>query len=56
MTKDFWYDFDSKYKTKINTNISNINQNIKQEIQKHSKNILARLQKNIVILLLHTEK
>ena len=43
MTKDFWYDFDSKYKTKINTNISNINQNIKQEIQKHSKNIFKIL-------------
>jgi len=39
MNKDSWYDFDSKYKTKTDTNISNIDVEIKEQIQKLSKKI-----------------
>jgi len=39
MNKDSWYDFDSKYKTKTDTNISNIDIEVKEEIQKLSKKI-----------------
>lgn len=39
MNNDSWYDFDSKYKTKTNTNISNVDINIKKNIKEISKNI-----------------
>ena len=37
MNKDSWYDFESKYKTKTDTNISNIDVEIKKQIQEYSK-------------------
>ena len=43
MNEDSWYDFDSKYKTKIDTVISNIDDKIKKEIQKYSKLIFQIL-------------
>ena len=39
MNNDSWYDFDSKYKIKTNTNISNIDIEIKEQIQKLTKKI-----------------
>lgn len=39
MNNDNWYDFDSKYKTKTDTNISNIAIEIKEQIKEHSKKI-----------------
>lgn len=44
MNNDSWYDFDSKYKTKTDTNISNIDSNIKEEIRKYSNIIFKTLQ------------
>ena len=38
-----WYDFDSKYKTKTDTNISNIAVEIKEQVQKYSKKIFDLL-------------
>lgn len=43
MNNDNWYDFDSKYKTKTDTNISNIDVKIKEQIQKYSKEIFNTL-------------
>jgi len=39
MNNDTWYDFDSKYKTKTDTNISNIDIKIKKQVQEYSKKI-----------------
>lgn len=39
MNKDTWYDFNSKYKTKTETIISDLDNNIKKETQKYSKTI-----------------
>lgn len=39
-----WYDYNSKYKTKNDTIISNIDQKIKQDIQDYSKKIFKLLQ------------
>jgi len=39
MNGDTWYDFDSKYKNKTETIISNIDISIKKDIQKYSKKI-----------------
>lgn len=39
MNNDTWYDFDSKYKTKTDTNISNIDVEIKEQTQKLTKKI-----------------
>lgn len=39
MNNDNWYDFDSKYKTKTDTNISNIDVEIKEQIWEYSKKI-----------------
>lgn len=44
MNGDTWYDFDSKYKNKTETMISNIDVNIKKNIQKHSKKIFEVLE------------
>jgi len=43
MNNDSWYDFDSKYKTKTDTNISNIDSNIKEEIKKYTDIIFKTL-------------
>lgn len=43
MNNDTWYDFNSKYKTKTNTNISNIDIEIKEQIQEYSKKIFSIL-------------
>lgn len=43
IAEDSWYDFDSKYKNKTKTNISNIDLNIKEEIQEYSKKIFKIL-------------
>ena len=43
MNNDTWYDFDSKYKDKTETIISNIDIKIKKEIQKYSKIIFKTL-------------
>lgn len=37
--EDNWYDYDSKYINKINTEISNVGKKLKKEIKKCSKNI-----------------
>lgn len=37
MNNDSWYDFDSKYKTKTDTSISNIDIEIKKQIQEYSE-------------------
>ena len=44
MNGDTWYDFDSKYKNKTETMISNIDVNIKKDIQKYSKKIFEVLE------------
>lgn len=41
--KDMWYDYDLKYKTKLDTVISDIDKSIKKEIQDISKNIFKIL-------------
>lgn len=43
MNGDNWYDFNSKYKNKTKTMISNIDINIKKEIQEYSKKIFKVL-------------
>lgn len=43
MNNDSWYDFDSKYKTKTDTNISNIDIEIKKQVQKYAKKIFNLL-------------
>lgn len=41
--KDMWYDYDLKYKTKLDTIISDIDKNIKKEIQNISKKVFKIL-------------
>ena len=46
MNEEKWYDFDSKYKTKTMTTISNIDAKIKKQIQEYSKKIFDILKCN----------